>query len=82
MDTEPGGSGIDDYTRKVAGILRREYENSGLSYNELAATTGISRITILRIMNARRPISAWYLHVLCDALGIRPGDVLNEADES
>lgn len=80
--TDPGGSGVDDFTLKVAAILKREHEQSDLSYQQIAEATGLSKMTVLRVMNGRRPITALYLHLLCTVMGIKAGDVLNEADST
>lgn len=81
MDNE-SGKGVDGYTLKVAAILRRAYKEKGLSYTTLAEETGLGRATVERIINGKRPISTYYLHVLCPLLGTTPAAVMDEASRS
>ena len=78
MDNATGGNGVDPYTAKVAAILRREYEAKGISYTALAEQSGLGRATVVRIINGERPISTYYLSVLCPLLGTSPEAVLTE----
>jgi transcriptional regulator with XRE-family HTH domain len=70
---------IDAYTLRVASILRREYERCGISYRVLAERTGLSMPTVERVINGKRPISTFYLQLLCAEFGTTPAAVLNEA---
>ena len=76
------GGRVDDYTKKVAAILRREYERQGLSYAALADMTGLGRATVERIINGKRPVTTFYLNLLCPIFGTTPGAVMNEADKA
>lgn len=75
-------TGVDDYTLKVAAVLRRHYKATGKSYTQLAEATGLARATVERILNGKREANTRYLDVLCKEFGVTPGSVLNEADES
>lgn len=78
MDNTVGGA----YSQAVAAILRRYYEESGLSYSTLAERTGLSRPTVVRVINGEREATAFYLHKLCEVFQISPGSVLDEADKT
>lgn len=78
MDNTSG----DAYSQAVAAILRRNYELSGLSYSTLAEKTGLSRPTVVRVINGQREATAFYLHKLCEEFNITPGSVLDEADKA
>jgi len=76
MDNEQG----DPYSQAVASILRRHYEQSGISYTKIADQTGLARSTVTRVINGKREATAFYLHKLCEAFNVTPGSVLDEAD--
>jgi transcriptional regulator with XRE-family HTH domain len=71
---------LDKYSQAVASILRQHYEASGLSYSTIAERTGLSRATIVRVINGQREATAFYLHQLCEVFAITPGSVLDAAD--
>lgn len=71
---------IDPYSKAVATILRRQYEDSGLSYSTISEQTGLGRATVERVINGKREATAFYLHKLCEVFGTSPGSVLDEAE--
>ncbi len=74
---------MDAYTLAIAAILKREQQRAGQpSYTQLAAITGLSRPTVERILNGRRDITLRYLRSLCEALGLDPAQVVDEAESS
>lgn len=73
---------LDSYSQAVAAILRRNYEQGGYTYDELVELTGISKATVVRVINGKREATAYYLHKLCEVYGITPGSVLDEADNA
>ena len=73
---------LDSYSQAVAAILRRNYETGLYTYDELVELTGISKATIVRVINGKREATAYYLHKLCEVYGITPGSVLDEADKA
>lgn len=75
------GEPIDDYTRRIARILHDAQERSELSFRDLEEATGLSLSTVDRVLNGKRNITANYLKLICDALGLSPAAVLDEADE-
>ena len=75
-------AGLDEYSQAVAAIFRQHYEASGLSYSTLADQTGLSRSTVVRVINGKREATAYYLHKLCEVFNISPGEVLDEADNA
>lgn len=72
----------DSYNTAVAKVLRRLYEQSGISYNELAYQTGIAKSTIIRAINGERQITAKYVHALAKEFGTTAGAIFLEADNS
>lgn len=72
----------DKYSQAVAAILRRNYEESGLSFRAIADRTGLGIATVERVINGKREATAYYLHQLCEVFGTTPGSVLNEADNA
>lgn len=74
---------MDDYTLAIAKILKREQQKPGQpSYTQLAKLTSMSRPTVERILNGRRDITLRYLRELCEALGLDPAQVVEEAESS
>jgi transcriptional regulator with XRE-family HTH domain len=74
---------VDGYTLAIAAILKREQQKAGQpSYTQIAAQTSMSRPTVERVLNGRRDISLRYLRELCEALGLDPAHVLEEAESS
>lgn len=74
---------VDTYTLAIAAILKREQQRPGQpSYTQLAAITGMSRPTVERILNGRRDITIRYLRSLCEALGLDPAQVVEQAESS
>ncbi|MDF2578474.1 MAG: Cro/C1-type DNA-binding domain [Microbacterium sp.] len=72
---------MDDYTLAIARILKREQQRPGQpSYTKLAEITGLSRPTVERLLNGRRDITLRYLRALCEALGVDPAQVVDEAE--
>ena len=67
------------YNQKVAALFRREYERRGLTYDEIAERTGLSRMTVVRIINGQRPITVAYLAALSPVLGFDMAKLINEA---
>lgn len=72
---------IDDYTKRVAELLREHHKASGLSYDVIAERSGLSRPTVERVLNAKRPITISYLNSLGKVLGFEPSELLNRAEE-
>lgn len=71
---------VDEYTKKVASIIRRHQEASGISYRSLVDLTGLSLSTVERLLNGKRQITIAYLYALAPHLGFEPHEVLAEAD--
>ena len=71
---------LDDYSLRVAAILRKQYEISGLTYAQITKATGLSGSTVNRVINGKRHATAFYLHKLCEVLSLSPGEVLDAAD--
>lgn len=64
----------------VGNILRRERKRRGWNVSEYASYVGIGSSTLSRIELGRR-FPAWeVLIVLCCGLGIRPSDLLRQAE--
>lgn len=78
MDNE---NAPDDYTRAVARILTDAKKKSGKSFDTLAAETGLSRATVVRILAGERNITVMYLRVLSAALSLDASAVLNNAEQ-
>ena len=72
--------GIDEFTQKVAQVLRDRQAQSGISYRALAAQTGLGLSTINRIFNGQRQITISYLNSIGEVLEFAPWEILNEAD--
>ncbi|WP_082628257.1 helix-turn-helix domain-containing protein [Actinobaculum massiliense] len=63
----------------VAAELRAEKAIQQTTFDDLAHQTGISKRTLIRILNADRIITTAYLESLCTALGITPIDIIARA---
>ena len=72
--------GVDEFTQKVARILREKQAQSGISYRAIAAQTGLGLSTINRIFNGQRQITIAYLNSIGEVLEFAPWEILNEAD--
>lgn len=73
---------MDDLSIAVARILKDVQSESGPSYTKLAAASGLSRPTIERILNARRPANLNQLRRLCLALDLEITQVIDDAENS
>ena len=71
---------VDEYTKKVAQVLRERQAQSGISYRAIAAQTGYGLSTINRIFNGQRAITINYLNAIGEVLEFAPWEILNEAD--
>lgn len=72
-------SAIDAANAAVAAHLRAERARADLKQTELAARTGLSVNTILRLENGQRVMSLSQLFAIAAALGVTPGDFVDSA---
>jgi transcriptional regulator with XRE-family HTH domain len=66
----------------LAGRLKAERERQGLTLDQLAAATELSRAHLSRLESGDRQPSIATLLTVADALGLRVSDLLGENDES
>lgn len=63
----------------VSGELRAQKARRKITVAELAKATGRSRTAVMHYLNAQRDIPMPVFYLLCDALGLTPGAVLDDA---
>ena len=61
-----------------AAEMRVARARRGVTQSELAKSAGMSRATIARLEAGERSVDMSQLFLLCEALGVDPGDILNE----
>jgi transcriptional regulator with XRE-family HTH domain len=66
----------DDYGLAVAAILRKKFDASGLSYTVISERTGLSRSTIVRVINGERVATVSYLKKLGEVFGVPSSSLL------
>lgn len=75
----PHPSQLDPIERRVVLLLREERIRQGISANQLAAAIGVDRTTITHLeADTGRP-TLWVLLKFANGLGLRLGDVINQA---
>lgn len=67
------------FNAEVAAVLRGERAIQRMTYEEIEERTGISRSTIIRVLNAKRMMDLSYLSSLCEALGLSIEKVIETA---
>lgn len=66
-------------SRAVSDVLTGAYNKKRLTQEVVAERAGMSVWTLQKKLKARAPITATDLVVLAKAIGVNPGDVLEEA---
>ena len=72
---------MDQYTTRLAAALRYLYESKGLSYTKISNQTGMSRATVVRVINGEREITVSYLEKLCKVFGVKPSAILGALEK-
>lgn len=72
---------MDEINIKLASTLRFLYSDSGLSYTQISKQTGLSRATIVRVINGERDITVLYLEKLCKVFGVLPSSLLKALEQ-
>lgn len=70
------------YSRSIATILRREAESQDVTQTVLGETIGLSQSQMSRILNGMRVLDVDQVQGLCDLLGLRFEDVMQEAAQA
>lgn len=69
-----------DFSRRFAENLRRERQAAGLSQQALGLLMGLSektaQRTVLKWEHCERMPTAFYVRLICNALGCTPGDLI------
>ncbi|MEV0031385.1 helix-turn-helix transcriptional regulator [Nocardia sp. NPDC050793] len=84
MDTGAAESGSDAEAKRIdialGAELRGLRSKRGLSQDELAKASGISKRTIVRLESGERPMGMDQLYKLCRALRIKPSQLINAVE--
>lgn len=64
----------------IAAELRAERAASRMSFDELAERTGISKRTLLRLLNGERAVTMAYLETICEELGVTMSAIAARAE--
>ena len=67
--------------RAIAEELQVARVRAGLTRDELAARSGVSRASVFRIENAERDVKMEQLWALAEALNVEPVDILQAAQD-
>jgi transcriptional regulator with XRE-family HTH domain len=78
MDTREEGA---SFNAAVAAVLRAERAAHQLTYDQLAQDSGITRVTLVRILNNKRAITVTQLFQLSKPLKITPQEIIHLAME-
>lgn len=78
MDNDPRDSA---YNKAVADVLRDRKDDMGISFDALAAQTGLPRSTVSRAIYGSRDIKIYALRRIARVLELSVTDVLDEADK-
>lgn len=70
-----------DLTRKIGEILARKYDALEMSLRQAEDKTGLSRMTIKRMLNAETAIPLDKFETLARALGLIPWRVMRQAED-
>lgn len=65
----------------VAAQLRAERAAVQMTYQEVADRAGMEKMTVNRYMNGKRDIPMGKLAAICDAMGVRIGDLMARAED-
>lgn len=71
----------DNLSAVVAQQLQAERAAMGWTYKQMAEASGVDQQSLIRYLTGKREIKTAVLGLLCDALGITPGDLLRRATE-
>lgn len=63
----------------IAGELRAERSRRRVTFDALAERTGVSKRTLIRVLNGERAISMAVLESICEALGVVPSELIHIA---
>ena len=70
----------NDYAAAVAATLRAERGAAGLTMEQLAARSGIVRITLHRVLHSQRAMTVAQLAALAAVFDMTPSELLTEAE--
>src|SRR5690242_16729436 len=73
---------VDSVERRIAANLRRRREEQGLSLNQLAAKSGVSKAMIAKVESGESSPTAGLLGRLCGGLGVTLSTLMIESEQS
>ena len=65
----------------IGKILQRHREHIGKNQSEIAEVARLTQSAYSRIESGQSPLTLAHLHAISNALGIKPDEVLKEADQ-
>jgi transcriptional regulator with XRE-family HTH domain len=74
-------SAVMPYNTLIGKILQRHREHIGKNQSEVAEVAGLTQSAYSRIESGQSPLTLPHLHAISYALGIKPDEVLKEADQ-
>lgn len=75
------GEYAERFNAILAAELRAQRARKKMTYDELAAATGLSKVTVLRYLNEQREMGVQSFVELCIALGADPDNLFRIAQE-
>lgn len=72
----------DEFNAAVAAELRAQRGRVKKTVDAVVQETGLSKSAVLNYLNDKRDIPVPALYLLCRALGISPGDVIDLAERA
>lgn len=69
------------YNVLVGKILQRHRETSGISQSEVAAAAGLTQSAYSRIESGQTALTISHLHVIANALGKKPDEIMREVED-
>ena len=69
----------DELAAAIAAELRAQRGRARLTIKDVVTNSGLSKSTVLRILNEERPPDLEQLHEMAEAMGTTAADVMNSA---
>lgn len=72
----------EHFANAVAAELRAQRARTGATYDDLVESTGLSKSSVFKYMNAKREIPMSSFLALCAALGASPQAIFTAAEQT
>ncbi len=73
---------IGDFEKTVYLTIKTVFEDSGLTYDQLAKATGVPKATLHDRLSVKRPATLTELEKICKALHLSLSEIVKQAEQS